>query len=241
MNIVVDLNILRGDKFVKDNNNDYVIPLLLILELMNSDSINDDGKINLLQKIIDRNYKIDIRHPRTIFCDFVGIINEDQKIYNLFLDDLITYKDIKIERVNEMINWNKNESQKNDISFIEHDYSKVIDKDLYKYYLKEYPQIKEELDLAIINEIKKSLIESYFKNYNISLEKKKFLPQSLEVYFSVMAYYQYKATKGPLKHNDFTDINYMLYLDKGRKFYSKDNTINNALKNMKPELIYSIN
>ena len=64
------------------------------------------------------------------------------------------------------------------------------------------------------------------------------MTDSLDVYFSIMAYYQFSAAiNGHPKKNDFTDINYMLYLTSGRKFYTLDNKINIALRIMRPDLI----
>ena len=242
MDIVVDLNILRGDHFPNIENSNIVIPLLLIIELLNSESITEDGKITLLKKIIQRNYKIDMRHPRTIFCDFLGIENKDQKIYNIFLNKLFCANEISIDNCKDLIEWNKDAAKINDKFFTDHDFSKVLKLDIYRDNIKKIkPDIKKSLIFAIINEIKRLLVENFLWENNVDFNNC-VLSHSLDVYYSVMAYYHFfYATEGRPKRNDFTDINYMLYLDKNRKFFTLDKKISNALNTVKPELLFSNN
>ncbi|MDY6189448.1 MAG: hypothetical protein SPH83_03000 [Treponema sp.] len=232
MDVVVDLNVLRGDKFKGDN---YIIPLLLIIELLDSDSINYDRKMKLLEKIKNREYEIDKRHPRTFFCEAIGEKNRDQDVYDIFIENLLNSSFTNIVGFKELIEYNKLTAIKFDNSFVQHDFSKLINKDLYRGKIKENPEIETKLKLAVIKRIKKLLVE----NFKSSNQIESFLmTDSLDVYFSIMAYYQFSAAiNGHPKKNDFTDINYMLYLTSGRKFYTLDNKINIALRIMRPDLI----
>ena len=110
--------------------------------------------------------------------------------------------------------------------------------DEYRDLIKNPDIPQKELEYAIINEIKNLLVEKFLSDNKICFEHKYTVTKSLDVYFSIMAYYHYISAKnGRSKHNDFTDINYMLYLDNNRRFYSLDKKLNKALSVMKPELI----
>ena len=190
------------------------------------------------KKIKERKYIIDQRHPRTFFCDFIGENNKDQKIFDLFINKLFNSNEIKTKEWKDLIEWNKETALNFDRSFIKHDFSKVIKLDMYRDNIKTKPEIKNDLIIAIIKQIKKLLIEQFLTENHLNFNDCK-LPQSIDVYYSVMAYYHFfSATEGRPKRNDFTDINYMLYLDKGRQFYTLDKKLFNALKTVKPELIY---
>ena len=234
MEVVVDLNILRADKFQNDK---YIIPILLILELLNSTSSQEDEKINLLQKIKDRKYEIDKRHPRTFFCEAINEDNRDQKVYDRFIDKLFNSEKIDIKNDIKFISFNKQLANDFDRSFVDHDFSKILDKDLYNKIKKERSEIYDEFENAIIKRIKELLIDKFLQDNKIAYNKF-ILTKSMDIYYSVMAYYQYFCAKnGRPKRNDFTDINYMLYLDGDRKFYSLDNKINDALRVVNPELL----
>lgn len=152
MDVVVDLNVLRGDKFKGDN---YIIPLLLIIELLDSDSINYDRKMKLLEKIKNREYEIDKRHPRTFFCEAIGEKNRDQDVYDIFIENLLNSSFTNIVGFKELIEYNKLTAIKFDNSFVQHDFSKLINKDLYRGKIKENPEIETKLKLAVIKRIKK--------------------------------------------------------------------------------------
>ena len=116
MDVVVDLNVLRGDKFKGDN---YIIPLLLIIELLDSDSINYDRKMKLLEKIKNREYEIDKRHPRTFFCEAIGEKNRDQDVYDIFIENLLNSSFTNIVGFKELIEYNKLTAIKFDNSFVQ--------------------------------------------------------------------------------------------------------------------------
>lgn len=239
MDIVVDLNILRGDKFLKTKEINYIIPLLLIIELLDSDSIQDDGKIYLLNKIKERNYIIDKRHPKTFFCNCIGQDNREQKVFDLFADEVLNLNETKTDKLKELIEWNKETELYFDKSFIEHDFSKALKLDIYRNYIKLKPENTNDLNLAIIKQIKKLLIEDFLLKNNLDSNTCK-VTKSIDIYFSVLAYYHFfSATKGRPKHNDFTDINYTLYLDKDRLLYTFDKKLCNALKTINSELLFS--
>lgn len=103
--------------------------------------------------------------PEHFFCEAIGEKNRDQDVYDIFIENLLNSSFTNIVGFKELIEYNKLTAIKFDNSFVQHDFSKLINKDLYRGKIKENPEIETKLKLAVIKRIKKLLAEN-FKSSN---------------------------------------------------------------------------
>jgi hypothetical protein len=220
--IYLDLNILLGKKEFPEGS---IVPLLLVFELFTSDTID----IVNTKKCYDRikNMCIDPRFPvkkgkeAKDAYDFTPVKND---IYRFSFEEFE-------KRENVLFIWFKGLEMSFSRGFI---MNKFLDDGKDKIIFNKCFRNNDDNMLDIVNGIK----ERFSKEIPYSKEASTVF--NTDIFDKVLAYYHYNGVKkGTPGRNDFTDLQYLLYLNNDSKLYTKDAKLKEALNRFSPNNLYS--